>query len=175
VLFASARYFGFLKDWLTVGRELGLSLRMRKETRYALMLCQWLEMEAERSESMQELWTTFLFIARKFGFSQVRLVLDRETDFVWSNQSNSRGDSELFHRRRQDVRFANIVAIEFSAAPDAMSGAVFEHLTELAAEAWMKASQRWQNMSGQIVRFEPAVLNINPLVDPGLVMVANAA
>jgi len=175
ILFASARYFGFLKDWLTVGRELGLSLRMRKETRYALMLCQWLEMEAERSESMQELWTTFLFIARKFGFSQVRLVLDPGTDFVWRNQSISRSDSELFHRRRQDVRFANIVAIEFSAASDAMSGAVFEHLTELAAEAWMKASQRWQNTSGQIVRFEPAVLNITPLVDPGRVMVANAA
>jgi UDP-GlcNAc:undecaprenyl-phosphate GlcNAc-1-phosphate transferase len=175
ILFASARYFGFLKDWLTVGRELGLSLRMRKETRYALMLCQWLEMEAERSESMQELWTTFLFIARKFGFSQVRLVLDPGTDFVWRNQSITRGDSELFHRRRQDVRFANIVAIEFSAAPDAMSGAVFEHLTELAAEAWMKAAQRWQSTSGQVVRFEPAVLNITPLIDPGRVMVANAA
>jgi UDP-GlcNAc:undecaprenyl-phosphate GlcNAc-1-phosphate transferase len=175
ILFVSARYFGFMKDWLTVGRELGLSLRMRKETRYALTLCQWLEMEAERSESMQELWTTFLFIARKFGFSQVRLVLERGTDFIWRDQSISRGDSEMFRRRRQEVRFANITAIEFAAAPDVMSAAVFEHLTELAAEAWMKASQRWQDTSGQVVRFEPAVLNITPLVDPGRVMVANAA
>jgi len=175
ILFVSARYFGFVKDWLSVGRELGLSLRMRKETRYALMLCHWLEMEAERSESMQELWTTFLFIARKFGFSQVRLVLDRETDYVWRNQSGARGDSEMFHRRRQDVRFANILAVEFSASCDAMSAPVFEHLTELAAESWMKAAQRWQRTSGCVVRFEPAVLNITPLIDPGRVMVANAA
>ena len=81
----------------------------------------------------------------------------------------------MFRRRRQEVRFANITAIEFAAAPDVMSAAVFEHLTELAAEAWMKASQRWQDTSGQVVRFEPAVLNITPLVEPGRVMVANAA
>ncbi len=175
VLFASARYFGFLKDWLTVGRELGLSLRMRKETRYALTLCQWLELEAERSESMQELWTTFLFIGRKLGFAQIRLVLDEQTDFVWRNQSVPRGDSEQLRRRRIEVRFANITAVEFTAGADAMSAGVFEHLTELAAEAWMKAAQRWQNTSGHPVRFEPAVLTLTPLVDPGRVMVANAA
>src|SRR6185503_11947120 len=100
------------------------------------------------------LWTTFLFIARKFGFSQVRLVLDRETDFVWRNQSAYRGDSGSFRRRRQDMRFANIVTIEFSSESEAMSEAVFEHLTELATEAWMKAAQRWQHTNGQIMRFE---------------------
>jgi len=175
ILFASARYFGFLKDWLSVGRELGLSLRLRKETRYALLLCQWLEMEAERSESMQELWTTFLFIARKLGFSQVRLVLDTETDFVWRNQSTPRAENDQLRRRRLDVRFANILAVEFSAEADVMSAGVFEHLTELAAEAWMKAAQRWQQASGHPVRFEPAVLNLTPIVSPGRVMVANAA
>ena len=56
-----------------------------------------------------------------------------------------------------------------------MSAGVFEHLTELAAEAWMKAAQRWQKSTGHAVRFEPAVLNLVPLVDPGRVMVANAA
>jgi UDP-GlcNAc:undecaprenyl-phosphate GlcNAc-1-phosphate transferase len=175
ILFASARYFGFVKDWMSVGRELGLSLRLRKETRYALTLCQWLEMEADRSESMQELWTTFLFIARKMGFAQVRLVLDTQTDYVWRNQSTARGDTENLHRRRLDVRFANITAVEFSAEADAMTAGVFDHLTELAAEAWMKAGQRWQQTSGHPVRFEPAVLTLIPIVDPGRVMVANAA
>lgn len=175
ILFASARYFGFVKDWMSVGRELGLSLRLRKETRYALMLCQWLEMEAERSESMQELWTTFLFIARKLGFSQVRLVLSEQTDFVWRNQASFRSETDQLQRRRLDVRFANITAVEFVAGPDAMEPSVFDHLTELAAEAWMKAAQRWQNTSGHPVHFEPAVLTLTPLVDPGRVMVANAA
>jgi UDP-GlcNAc:undecaprenyl-phosphate GlcNAc-1-phosphate transferase len=175
ILFASARYFGFVKDWLTIGRELGLSLRLRKETRYALMLCQWLELEAERSESMQELWTTFLFIARKLGFSQVRLILNEQTDFVWRNFAAARTDTDQLRRRRLDVRFANISAVEFSAAADVMTAGVFEHLTELAAEAWMKAAQRWQNSSGHTVYFEPAVLNLIPIVDPGRVMVANAA
>jgi hypothetical protein len=132
-------------------------------------------MEAERSESMQELWTTFLFIARKLGFTQVRLVLDQQTDFVWRNQSAPRGDTTAVRRRRQEVRFANITAIEFTASSEAMAAGVFEHLTELAAEAWMKAAQRWQAASGHPVRFEPAVLNLTPLIDPGRVMVANAA
>src|SRR6185436_6950576 len=47
IFFFSARLFGFVKDWHAVGRELGVALSLRKETRYALALCEWLEMEAE--------------------------------------------------------------------------------------------------------------------------------
>ena len=35
-----------------------------------------LEMEAERCENLQELWTTYLFVTRKLGLSQVKLILD---------------------------------------------------------------------------------------------------
>jgi len=40
-LAASARSFGFIKDWMAVGKVVGNSLQMRKETRYALALTTW--------------------------------------------------------------------------------------------------------------------------------------
>jgi len=132
----------------------------------------WLEMEAERCDNLQELWTSYLFVTRKLGFSQVRLVLERDTDFVWKSPAVS--DTDLL-RRRQELRLANITAIEYSAEAGTMPATVFDHLTELAAETWMKVAQRWQKANDQPIRFEPAVLKIVPLVEPGRVLVANAA
>ncbi len=155
IFFISARWSGLLKDWYAVGRDLGMSLRIRKESRYALTLLQWLEMEAERCESLQELWTTYLFVTRKLGLSQVKLILDSgrtvSRDQAIHRQSND------FHRNRHEMPLANIKAIEFASQSSSMPPQVFEHITELAAEGWMKAVRRWQSVNQVPVVFEPAI------------------
>lgn len=173
IFFVSARMFGFLKDWNAVGKELGVSLGLRKETRYALALCEWLEMEAERCETLQELWTTYLFITRKLGLSQVKLILDSgrtvSRDQLIHRQSND------FHRNRHEMPLANIKAIEFGSEFSAMSPHLFEHLTELAAEGWMKAVKRWQTVNQVPVVFEPAVPSETAFISRGRALIANVA
>ena len=75
VLVISGHVSGFTKDWFAIGGQLGKSLALRKETRYALILSQWLEMEVERHRSVDELWQDYQFVIKKLGFSRVRLVL----------------------------------------------------------------------------------------------------
>lgn len=171
ILFVSARMFGFLKNWAAVGRQLGISLQLRKETRYALVLCQWLEMEADRCETLQELWTTYLFITRKLGLSEVKLVLD--TGRTVSRSEAIHRQASDFHRNRRELPLANIKAIEFGSESAGMSGPLFEHLTELAAEGWMKAVQRWQIVNQIPAVFEPALPSETAFFARGRALVAN--
>jgi UDP-GlcNAc:undecaprenyl-phosphate GlcNAc-1-phosphate transferase len=174
IVFAWARFFGWIKNWYAMSLDLGHSLQMRRETRYALQMCRWLEMEAERSDSLQELWTSYLFITRKLGLSQVKLVLDNGRT-VNRNQAIHSQPSD-YHRNRHELPLANIKAIEFGSQGSSMSPKLFEHLTELAAEAWMKSVQRWQTVHGIPAFFEPAV----PVTDTaffsrGHALIANVA
>lgn len=155
IFFVSARLFGFVKDWYAVGRELGVSFRLRKETRYALAVLHWLELEAERCDTLQELWTTYLFVTRKLGLSQVKLILDSGRT-VSREQLIHRQTSD-FHRNRHEMPLANIKAIEFGSESSVMSPQLFEHLTELAAEGWMKSVRRWQAVNQVPAVFEPAI------------------
>lgn len=173
IFFVSARLFGFLKDWNAVGKELGVSLGLRKETRYALALCEWLEMEAERCETLQELWTTYLFVTRKLGLSQVKLLLD--SGRTVSREQLIHRQASDFHRNRHEMPLANIKAIEFGSDSSAMSPHLFEHLTELAAEGWMKAVKRWQIVNQIPAVFEPAVPSETAFISRGRALIANVA
>ncbi|HXJ56977.1 MAG TPA: MraY family glycosyltransferase [Verrucomicrobiae bacterium] len=172
LFFFSARLFGFVKDWHAIGRELGISLSLRKETRYALTLCEWLELEAERCESLQELWTTYLFITRKLGLAQVKLVLEDGRKVTREQAGSGQTD---FHRHRRELPLANIRAIEFASESSAMSPRLFEHLTELAAEAWMKAVHRWQDVNRMAAVFEPAVPSETTFFSRGRALISNVA
>jgi UDP-GlcNAc:undecaprenyl-phosphate GlcNAc-1-phosphate transferase len=172
MFFFSARMFGFVTDWNAMGRELGVSLSLRKDTRYALAMCEWLEMEAERCESLQELWTTYLFITRKLGLAQVKLVLDGGGTVF---REPSSGNSTEFHRNRREMPLANIRAMEFASESSAMSPRLFEHLTELAAEAWMKAVHRWQAVNRVPAVFEPALPSETTFISRGRALISNVA
>ena len=155
IFFVSARLSGFVKDWYAVGKELGVSFRLRKETRYALAVLHWLEMEAERCDTLQELWTSYLFVTRKLGLSQVKLILD--SGRTVSREQLVHRQASDFHRNRHEMPLANIKAIEFGSQSSVMSPQLFEHLTELAAEGWMKSVRRWQAVNQVPVVFEPAI------------------
>ena len=174
VIFSAARVMGFFRNWWEVRRILGTSFQLRRESRYALAMMGWLEMEAERCEVLQELWTSYLFFTRKLGFAHVRLVLQQGTDFVWKSHTPVPVTGG-WHRIRHDIALANIRGIEFCASDASMSSETFLHLAELAAEAWLKAAQRWKQASGQSISFEPALPQLLPVEEPGRVLVANAA
>lgn len=149
-LSVAAHSFGFLKDWLALASPAGRSLRFRKETRYALTLSQWLEMEAERRGCVFELWQDYQFVVRKLGFAEVQLALP-DGVHVWRAVGPETGLTRL-HRTRHALGGKS--SVEFAAYEDVLPEALFELLTELAAETWQKAALRWQEFHQAPVCFE---------------------
>jgi len=150
VLVLSARSFNFSRDWFALGRVLENSLELRKETHYALALGRWLEMEAERSPGLENLWEDFVFAARKLGFNRVNLRLNDEAR-TWQlpEQPNS---TQALHRVHE-LAGGESMTLEFVGDTMRMSPRVFDHLSELAAEHWLKAATRWQTTNKLPLRF----------------------
>ena len=138
ILVLSARSFSFSREWFSVGRVLENSLEMRKETYYALALARWLELEAERAESPEALWADFVFAVGKLRLNSVKLTTPDE---VRSWTSSPPCPSELI--RGHELNLEGVAHLEFGCRGETMSPRVFEHVSELAAEAWVKAVTRW--------------------------------
>jgi UDP-GlcNAc:undecaprenyl-phosphate GlcNAc-1-phosphate transferase len=131
--------FGFGREWFSVGRVLGNSLQMRKTTEYVLTLSRWLELEAERRDSLNEMWADFNFMLARLDFSEVTLTL-ADGQKIWAADQPVVPGAELHHWRRE---FNHGMTLEFAAENRAMDRQLFGHLCELAAEAWHKSSLRW--------------------------------
>ncbi len=147
LLLISARSLGLVRDWFTADGTLGNVLRMRRETRYALCLASWLELEADRCAEPKELWEGYVFFASKVGFSRVRLVLVTG-ELVWSRAGNIGAIQTV----SLPVATGNVRALEFTSETATMSPKLFEHLTELAGEAWLKAALRWEQSHGHAIQ-----------------------
>lgn len=148
-LILSARSFNFSRDWFAVGRVLENSLEVRKETQYALALGNWLELEAERAESLDTLWRDFEFTARKLGFASVAIQFGTDTR-TWLLP----GTSSDVWTSTHELNLDGGMSLEFTAQKAAMSERVFEQLTELAAESWLKAAARWRATHEKPFRFQ---------------------
>ena len=143
----SARVFEFSRAWFSVGRVLGNSLEMRNESQYALALSRWLELEAERCASQDDLWNEFGFMLRKLDFARARLTSDKG-ERTWQHVQQS-GDAREELRSAHQIRVGENMTLEFSAHPRVLQSRLFDHLSEIAAEAWHKAVMRLQNTSSQ--------------------------
>jgi len=153
VLVMAGRTFGFGKDW----RMIGTSLALRGEIRYALTLSQWLQMEAERCDSVKDLWEDYQFIVRKLGFAEVELKLSDGVN-RWLAEAGDELE-EPFARLRHEIPGGG--SIELSARSEILPEKLFEVLGELAAEAWQKAALRWQELNEVTVGFNAvAVKNV---------------
>ena len=138
VLLIAGHLSGFTRNWYRVSSQLGQSLRLRKETGYALTLDRWFVLEAERGGSIDELWEDYCFIARKLGFSKVALTLPSGVAYMWTSP-----EFELttdFHQATHEM--SDETVIELAAAKDEMSDVLFALLGDLAAESWYKAASR---------------------------------
>jgi UDP-GlcNAc:undecaprenyl-phosphate GlcNAc-1-phosphate transferase len=138
----SARVFEFSRAWFSLGRVLGNSLEMRNESQYALALSRWLELEAERCDSQDSLWNEFGFMLRKLDFARARLVSEKGSKTWQHPQLPSDAGEEL--RRVHHIRVGANMTLEFTAHERTLPSRLFDHLSEIAAEAWHKAVMRIQ-------------------------------
>jgi hypothetical protein len=139
VLLVAGHMSGFTRNWFQVGSQLGQSLRLRKETRYALTLDRWFTMEAERRGRIEDLWEDYQFVVRKLGFSRLKLTLPDGTSRVWQAEGFDPGQVENFHAEHE---MSDGTVVELSAASHAMPEVLFVLFGDLAAETWYKAAQR---------------------------------
>jgi UDP-GlcNAc:undecaprenyl-phosphate GlcNAc-1-phosphate transferase len=142
VLLVVVPSLGLIKNWLTVGTAFGNSLEMRKEIQYALLLRNWLQMEADRCESLLGLWHDFTFAANKLGFREATLTHGN----VHCSWASKEPDLPLRSARHELHIAGEAVALHFT-APKAMDEKTFHLLSELAAETWLNAAVRWTKRS----------------------------
>ena len=140
--------FGMVPDKYSVFRLWRELSSMRKETRYVMALGQWLELEAERCASPEELWDNFQFLARKMDLYEVKLQIE-QGELVWRNfekYGRPLGATRAIHVpiNSDTVRGIDIVAEELLNSEKA-----FELKAELITEAWVKASNRWRKANQQ--------------------------
>jgi UDP-GlcNAc:undecaprenyl-phosphate GlcNAc-1-phosphate transferase len=135
----SARAFEFSRAWFSVGRVLGNSLEMRNESQYALALSRWLELEAQRCDSLDKLWDEFGFMLRKLEFTRARLT-STCGEKTWQNSLQPVAARE--ERRTHQIRAGETMTLVLAAHPEILNSRLFDHLSEIAAEAWHKAVTR---------------------------------
>ena len=145
---------------------------MRQEIQYALSLTNWLGLEGVRHGSLETLWPHLVFVAERLGFTSMSLTL---ADGVRAWQKpDATGPTQCC---RQELRGGAFGVLELKAPAsqsderqfpdadrtedkDAIYGRsisdpkLFEILTELVAEGWLKATKRWENRT-------PAPLNFS--------------
>lgn len=138
LLVLMAPSLGLVKNWFSLGATIGSTFELRKEIQYALALRNWLELEADRAESLAELWRDYALAVEKLGFSSATLT-HRDTRHEWTSGEL---EGEKHSSRHELPVHGNLVVLEFT-APAEMERKVFHLLAELTAETWVNMARRW--------------------------------
>ncbi len=139
-------------DWLTVGRSIGNSREVRRHTQYAMSLACWLEMEAERQETLEALWEDFTFVVRKIGFTRVKVVFS-EGHRTWISEKHVDRANLPEHIFEFNPGTKMLVLLQCS--NEKLDRIIISHLSELTAEAWLKTVLRWSAERKQTPTFSP--------------------
>ncbi len=160
ILLLCAGKLRFSRNWFAVGRVVGSSLEMRQEIQYALALARWLTLEGGRHHSAEELWSDLVFAAQRLGYSSVKLVL-ADGQRVWERPGAcqpSRSAVEVLQGGRAGILELRAPSCNLGAdaaqrrpeceepfCPCVSDGKVFEIVSELLAEGWVKAVRTLQH------------------------------
>jgi UDP-GlcNAc:undecaprenyl-phosphate GlcNAc-1-phosphate transferase len=140
VVALGVRYLGWVRNLFNVATLIGSVSASRRRVRYALVLAEWLEMEAELADNARTLWEQFVFCARRLDLRGVRLTA-AGGELNWgAPASTAPADLEDNH----DVPFAGGCRLSFSGSSQRLDRRTFQLTTELAAEAWLRALRRWR-------------------------------
>ena len=99
---------------------------------------------------MEALWQDYTFMLGKLGLARVRLVMG-DAERVWESRGYSPRPEML--RETHELGAGRVMTLEFFGDEREMTPRMFEHLTELAAEAWLKSTNRWAEVNEQPVKF----------------------
>jgi len=160
IVLLCAGKLNFSRKWFAVGRVLGDSLETRQQVQYALSLTHWLGLEGDRHASLDSLWPNLVFVVQRLGFTSLSLTL-ADGVRVWQKP----GPSGKTQCRRQELRDgrsgvlelktraspivewpmpANLLEEEILGPHDLamLDPRLFEIISELVAEGWLKATGR---------------------------------
>lgn len=127
------------------------SLQMRQDARNALSLRDWLILEVDRIDSGKNLWADFRFVLKKMGFCRAELSIDGdERSFFVTDTPHAKPDL-LWQETHQIGDHTRLVLY---ADKDNFSDKQFKILSDVAAEAWTKATQRWKELNGSALDFD---------------------
>ncbi|RMF09416.1 MAG: undecaprenyl/decaprenyl-phosphate alpha-N-acetylglucosaminyl 1-phosphate transferase, partial [Alphaproteobacteria bacterium] len=160
--------FGFVPEKYSLKHLWDELSDVRRESRYIITLGRWLELEAERCETPEELWENFQFLAQKLNLFQVRLAVE-EGELIWRNSSSyGRTPSELV-TRHVPIHSGSIHGLDIVCEREGNPEKVFELKAELVTEAWVKAANRWSQHRRQEVRFASDSLEDKRVDDSAIV------
>ena len=120
------------------------SLQTRRGTRNALYLMEWLIVEAERADTGNHLWADYRFILKKMGFCRAVLTISGDERSFYLQDSPQDDPSLLYSEAHQ---IGNKTSLRVCADKAYFSEGQFAIISDLAAEAWSKASARWKSIN----------------------------
>lgn len=157
----------FSREWFSFGRVLGNSLMSRQDIQYGICLTRWLAMEGTRAETIESLAEDAVFIARKMGFSNVRIRLE-DDEKVWQLEEVDLNKCDLFRHGLPGYKNCflelGLYRPGIKAAPAQETAirteSTFDVLADLLAEGWVKAVLDWQKIHQLPVRFRYPMENL---------------
>src|ERR1035437_6344169 len=168
ILLLCAGKLRFSRDWYAVGQIVG-NLDMRQEIHYALTLTHWLVLEGGRRDSVEEFWSDLVFAAQRLGDCSVRLAL-ADGQRRW-DQTNACGSAHSVVQVLQAGRLGTLELkapageigtlphqrtqpCERSFRPRVSDERVFEIVSELLAEGWVKGVSKSSGAVAGPLRFD---------------------
>lgn len=155
--------FDFSREWFAVGRVLGNSLEARADVRYAMSLSGWLALSGTRVETLGDLAEDVVFIARKLGFTTIRIRL-KDEEKTWTLKNLATKNCHTFQHGLPGFKYC---FIEFGiACPSSKSKTTcnpevckkcecsYDILADLVAEGWTKAVVEWKKRTKLPARFD---------------------
>jgi hypothetical protein len=169
ILLACAGGLHFSRDWFAVGQVVGNSLEMRQEIHYSLTLMRWLALEGGRRHSADELWLDLVFAAQRLGYTTAKLTL-ADGQRVWEH-ANAGQPRHSVVQVLQGGRLGTLELqacccsvgadptqpaqeCEKSSCPCVSDGTVFEIVSELMAEGWVKGVGNSSHPDAVPLRFD---------------------
>jgi len=136
---------GFVRNIVTE------SYQARPDTRNALYLRDWLVVEAERADTGNHLWADYRFVLKKMGFCRAELTISG-TERTFFQPDTPYEDPSLLHQ--QTHQMGAEAELQLYAEKVNFSERQFTIISDVAAEAWSKASVRWKEVNGSPLAFD---------------------